>query len=150
MATKTKPTDESYVRMFYEHQYDRMGKGESYRLTITNYVLTVSVAAFTFGYKDVAQLTIISGVGLPLIILIVNMFAIAFIDRASEVIEIHKKRAREVLDRYAPELNTINNAPNLIIKKGFLGGNRGLQKALHILFILTALVPLVIYLYQFV
>jgi hypothetical protein len=150
MATKIKPTDESYVRMYYEHQYDRMGKGESYRLTITNYVLTVSVAAFTLGYKDATQLTVMNGVGLPLIVLIVNMFAIVFIDRTSKIIETHRKRAREVLDRYAPELNKINNAPDFIIEKGFLGGQRGLQKALHVLLILIAFVPVGVYLYQFI
>ncbi|NOT04424.1 MAG: hypothetical protein HOP27_07470 [Anaerolineales bacterium] len=150
MATKIKPADDNYVRMFYEHQYDRMGKGESYRLTITNYVLTVSALAFTFGYQNSTQLTIMNGIGLPLVILIVNIFAIAYIDRTSEVINIHLKRARAVLDQYAPQLNKINNAPDNTIPKGFLGGQRGLQKALHILLILVALVPVIVYLYQFI
>jgi hypothetical protein len=109
MVAKTKPTDEGYVRMFYEHQYDRMGKEEGYRLTITNYVLTVSALAFTFGYQSSTQLTVMNGIGLPFIILIVNLFAMIYIERTSEVINAQKKRAREILNRYAPELNEINH-----------------------------------------
>jgi hypothetical protein len=148
MATKKELISENYVRMYYEHQYDRVVKGENYRLTITNYVLTVSALAFTFGYQNTTQLTIINGIGLPLIIFIVNIFAIAYIERTSKVGEIHIERAHQALNQYAPGLNKINEEHKLP-KKGFLGGQRELQKALHVLLVLVALIPVVIYLYQF-
>ena len=46
------PPSEDYVRMYYDHQYDRMGKLESQRLTLTHIVITVTVVAFTFGFGD--------------------------------------------------------------------------------------------------
>lgn len=108
MATKIKPTDENYVRMFYEHQYERMKTLEEQRLSITNYVITVSALAFTFGFKDVTQLTLLNAVGLPLIIVIVNWFAMAYIDRSARFIHTHRKRAKEVLHEFAPKLDDYN------------------------------------------
>ena len=78
MTTKTNSVDDNYVRMYYEHQYDRMAKHDDTRLAITNYVLTVSALAFTFGYQNATQLTIITGIGLPVIVMLVNMFAILY------------------------------------------------------------------------
>lgn len=147
MTPKAKSTQENYVRMFYGHQYDRIGKEEGYRLTITNYVLTVSALAFTFGYQNASQLTFMNGIGLPLIILVVNLFAMIYINRTSEVINAQKKRAREILTRCAPELNEVNQMYDWR-EKGRLGGQRGIQKGLHILLILIALIPVVIYFSQ--
>ena len=81
MVSKAKQTKDEFVRMYYEHQYDRLAKHESYRLTLTNYVLTISALVFTFGYQNTTQLTVINGIGLPLIIIIANIFAIGYIDR---------------------------------------------------------------------
>ncbi len=79
--TKSIQTDADYVRMYYEHQYDRIAKHEDSRLTITNYVLTMSALAFTFGYPNVTQLTIINGIVLPVIVILVNIFALLYIER---------------------------------------------------------------------
>jgi hypothetical protein len=53
MATRTKPVNENYVQMYYEHQYDSVEKLEAAKLTITNYVLTISALVFTFGTKAI-------------------------------------------------------------------------------------------------
>jgi hypothetical protein len=129
--------------MYYEHQYDRLAKHESYRLTISNYVLTISAAVFTFGYKDITRLTLITGIGLPLIIIIANAFAILYIDRTKVFISVHQDRAREILSRYAPELKAVDG-----IYKWPKGGFLQIEKGLHQLLILAVLIPLGIYLYQ--
>ncbi|MGC1375219.1 MAG: hypothetical protein WA821_03295 [Anaerolineales bacterium] len=149
MATKTKSVDGDYVCMYYEHQYERMGRQEDNRLTITNYVLTMSALAFTFGYQNVTQLAIINGIGLPLIIIIANMFAIFFVERAQEVMKVHQDRAHEVLAIYAPELQEINKK-HIWRKGGFLHSMRWLQKGIHVLLILTALIPVAVYVHQII
>jgi len=147
MVAKKATVDESYVRMYYEHQYERMEKQEAYRLTMTNYVLTMSALAFTFGYKDIAQFTIINGIGLPLIIIIANIFAIATVNRTNEYIETHQKRAHKVLEEHAFSLKKINGT---IVwgKPGILGGRKSIQNKLHVLLIFTALIPVGVYIYQ--
>jgi hypothetical protein len=149
MAAKTKSVDDDYVRMYYEHQYEAMGRQEDTRLTITNYVLTMSALAFTFGYQNVAQLTIINGVGLPLVIIIANVFAIFYIERTAELVRVHGDRAHEILAVYAPELRKINEK-HMWSKGGFLYSKRWLQKGIHVLLILTALIPVAVYVHQII
>jgi len=149
MATKTKPVDDNYVRMYFEHQYDRMAKHEDNRLAITNYVLTVSALAFTFGYQNATQITIITGIGLPVIVMLVNIFAILYIERTAEFMNVHQDRARTLLEIYAPELQKINQK-HIWRKGNFLRTKRGMQKGIHFLLILVALIPVGVYLYQFI
>jgi hypothetical protein len=106
---KSNPSPE-FVRMYYEHQYGRMAELEQHRLTITNIVITLSLLAFTFGFGDITKLTVINGVGLPIVVILSNIFAIAYIHQASGFMDIHGKRARKALEIYAQELNQINAA----------------------------------------
>ena len=147
MPAKTKTVDQNYVRMYYEHQYERIAKQEEYRLTMTNYVLTISALAFTFGYQSNTQLTVVNGIGLPFIIILANIFAIATINRTAQYLSTHKKRAHKVLEDYAPSLEKINNDIKWE-RAGILGSRRDLQRNLHTLLILTALIPIGVYIYQ--
>ncbi len=147
MVSKAKQTKDEFVRMYYEHQYDRLAKHESYRLTLTNYVLTISALVFTFGYQNTTQLTVINGIGLPLIIIIANIFAIGYIDRTMDFMNTHQNRAREVLNRYAPELSEIN-ALHTWRKSGFIRSRIRIEKGIHQLLILIACIPFVIFIYQ--
>ena len=149
MAAKTKSVDDNYVRMYYEHQYDRIGKHEDNRLTITNYILTMSALAFTFGYQNATQLTIINGIGLPVFVMLVNMFSILYIERTAQLVNLHQDRAHAILETYAPELLKINEK-HVWRRSSFLHTKRGMQKGIHFLIILVALIPVVVYLYQFI
>jgi hypothetical protein len=147
MASKKEIANDDFVRMYYEHQYDRMAKQEEYRLTMTNYVLTISALAFTFGYQGNTQLTVVNGIGLPVIIVLANIFAIATINRTAQYIWAHKKRAHQVLEEHAPALEKINN--NIKWKDaGVLGSRHDIQGSLHKLLIAIALIPIGLYLYQ--
>ncbi len=147
MATKAKRVDENYVRMYYAHQYERVAKLEDAKLTMTNYVLTITALTFTFGYQGSTQLTLFNGIGLPLIIIIANLFPIIYIHRSSQFTGAHKDRAREILRLYAPELKELNDRIKWP-KGGFLSSRKRVQQGIHILLILTALIPGLIYLYQ--
>lgn len=127
---KSKPKasdgDTDFIRMYYEHQYDRIGRIENQRLTISNYVLTLSALAFTFGFQNGFQLTAINGIGLPVLIISANMVAISNFGYTTTHIDIHKNRAHEVLQRYLPALNEINETYNFDSKS--LNRRRKIEK----------------------
>ena len=147
MAPRKNRTKDEYVKMYYEHQYDRLAKHENYRLTLTNYVLTISALVFTFGYQNTAQLTMINGVALPLIIVIANVFAIGYIDRTIDFTNAHQNRAREVLKRYAPELIEINETHSWR-RSGLIRSRIRIEKGIHRLLILVGCIPAIVFIYQ--
>jgi len=147
MATRNKPTDIEFIRMYYEHQYERVGKLEDARLSMTNYVLAVSALIFTFGYKDITSFTITNGIVLPSIIVTANYFAMKYIDRTSEFMRTHKNRAHEILTSYAPKLKKLNDDFKWS-DGGFWGSIKKLQKAIHGMVMVTAVVPIALFLYQ--
>jgi len=152
MASRSKSTkpihaDADFVRAYYEHQNDRITKHEDNRLSMTNYVITVSALAFTFGYQNTTQLTIITGIGLPVIIILANTFAILYIERTAEFMRAHQDRAHAILELYAPELKELNDK-HTWRKGNFIRTKRGMQKALHFLLILVAFIPVAVFLYQ--
>jgi len=147
MTPRKRQTKDEFVRMYYEHQYDRLAKHENYRLTLTNYVLTISALVFTFGYQNASQLTMINGIVLPLIIVVANVFAMGYIDRTVDFTNAHQNRAREVLKRYASELIEINEM-HTWRKSGVIRSRRRIEKGIHQLLILIACVPFVIFIYQ--
>ena len=148
MAKRTKPTDIEFVRMYYEHQYERVAKLEESRLTITNYVLTLSALVFTFGYQDATTFSVIEGIVLPLIIIVANYFPMRYIDRSTQFIYAHKERAKTILKDYAPDLGLLNDKITWADSAGFWGSRKRLQKAIHGLVMMIALIPFGIYIYQ--
>jgi len=134
-----------YVRMYYEHQSERMGRLEDQRLTMSNLVITISVLAFSFGFGKLSELTVINGIGLPALMVFANLFAIAYIRRASLWMNVHRTRAKLVLDKFAPELLEATKSQPWV-KKGALGSRAVIQQWLHVLLMATASVPILAYL----
>jgi hypothetical protein len=145
-STKTKQTESDFVRMYYEHQYDRIEKNENHRLTVSNYVLTLSALAFTFGFQNGLQLTVINGFGLPLIVIFANIAAISNIGYTATFIDVHRKRAHEILQRYAPELSKVDETHDF--NSGLLNRRRKVERRIHQLLIFVALMPFGLFLYQ--
>jgi hypothetical protein len=142
---KARVIDPDFVRMYYDHQYDRIEQNEKHRLTISNYVLTLSALAFTFGFQNGSQLTAINGIGLPVIIISANIVAILNIGYTAKFIDVHRNRAHEVLQRYIPVLSEIDEThsfDNLLLNR-----RRKIEKRIHQLLILLSLIPLGLYLY---
>jgi hypothetical protein len=134
-----------FVRMYYEHQYDRMAKLEEQGLTISNIVITINVVAFTFGFTNVKDLNIITGLGLPLMMIISNFFAIIYIWCSSIFIRFHQARSKRVIENYAPALFKIDKEYRNPWRSA-LGKRREIQLAIHILLILIAYIPAYVYL----
>jgi hypothetical protein len=132
-----------YVRMYYEHQYDRMAKLEDQRLIVTNIVITLSVVAFTFGFQNTQGLTTLTGLGLPVVLALVNLSAIGYIVHTANVIKAHRGRARRVLELYAKELYQLDQS---IQWSHRLWERWKIQLLIHIVLILISLFPIYIYL----
>lgn len=105
MAADTPPTptqdiSELYARMYYEHQYARLDALENQRLVVTLTVISVSAAAFALNtIGDPTSIT--NGAVVPVIVAAFNLFGIAYLIRVAELIGVHDKRAKEVLERFA-------------------------------------------------
>ncbi len=132
-----------YVRMYYEHQYDRMAKLEEQRLMITSVVITISTVAFTFGFSNIQDLTALNGLGLPAVMVLSNLLAIAYIVHSADVIRAHGERAKKVLAFYAQDLYQLDKS---IQWSRRLPERWKTQLFIHIILILTALFPVYIYL----
>jgi hypothetical protein len=110
-------------------------------------VVSISVLAFTFGFKDATstKLHAVNGLALPISIIVVNLFAIGYSLRGFYYMTMHRKRTKEVLCRYAADLAEISNS-NSMGPKTELTGKINIQSYLHAFLIIVALIPLVIYL----
>jgi hypothetical protein len=67
-VVRDKPSPE-FIRMYYEHQYDRMAKLEEQGHSITNIILSLSVLSFTFAFDPNSKPNLVTGVVLPIIII---------------------------------------------------------------------------------
>jgi hypothetical protein len=145
MASK-KPSDLEYVRMYYEHQYDRIGKNEDQALTISNFMLTISALIVTFGFNNHQSFGSILVLFLPVVIVITNLFAILFIAENAKWIKLHRTRAQRVIENYAPELHKLNKEIARPHDKGI--SRKGIQNLIHYLFIFLGVIMLVILILQ--
>lgn len=141
-SEKGREVSAEYVRMYYEHQYDRMAKLEDQRLTITSVVITISIVAFTFGFSNTEDLTALNGLGLPIVMVLSNLLAIAYIVHSADVIRAHSQRAKQVLELYAQDLYQLDKS---IQWSRRLPERWKTQLFIHIILILTALFPAYIY-----
>lgn len=137
---ETKPeVSETYVQMYYVHQYDRMNELEKERLTLTNIVVTISIVAFTFGFTNLQNLTVINGIGLPVLIILFNAFAIIYVRHVARIIDTHGNRAKQILDEYAKAIFQLDKSMPWF-RRGLLS-RTNIHVLIHILIILTALLP---------
>lgn len=133
-----------YVRLYYEHQYERLAKLDDQRLSITNLVMPLSAGALAFGFSSLDGLTLINGVGLPLMVVFSNLFAIGYIMRTRDFMRVHKRRARYILEKHASEIAEVNG----IVRWSsvpFYRERTTLQVGLHSLLMLTATLPSWVY-----
>jgi hypothetical protein len=135
---KVKP---EYVRMYYEHQYDRMAKLEDQAMTITNVVVTLTVVVLTFGLGS--TISPAATVALSLVMVLANGFAIFYTVRTGSWIQTHRLRAKRTLKEFAPALYNLDNTTFAPHRTGVMGmGRRKIQIILHILLgIACAFIP---------
>ena len=131
-----------YVRMYYEHQYNRMAKLEDQTLAITNVVIAMSILALTFGFTRANEITMVKSLGVPVMIIIANMFAIGYIKNSHRFIGLHQKRAITTLERFAIQLFELNQEIPWPTKDAWKG-RRTFHILLHIALALAALLPVI-------
>jgi hypothetical protein len=135
--------ESEYVRMYYEHQYDRMAKLEDQRLIITNIVIGLTTVTFTFGISKTEGLTAFSGVCLPFVMVLSNFLAMAYAVHSADVIKAHQKRAKKVLRLYAKDLHELDQG---IPWSRRIGPRWKIQLLIHLALVIIALTPLYVYL----
>src|SRR5574342_1312800 len=105
---KTVDVNPDYIRMYYEHQYDRIEKNEYQAMNISNIVLTITALILTFGFNNKQSFGSILILFLPLVIIIANVTAILYIRENTRWIKAHQIRAKLILETYAPELYSLD------------------------------------------
>ncbi|MGR5150130.1 hypothetical protein ACQKP8_26740 [Photobacterium alginatilyticum] len=96
-------------RSYYEHQYSRVAKLEEQSLRMTSMVLTLTTAFLSLGYTYFKSIesTIDSLLGIISLIVIaisLNTFAILFNGRTEGFTDVHKLRAKEIINKFSVEI----------------------------------------------
>ena len=143
---KQRSSDKEDFRLYYQHQYDRMKELEQQRLIMTNVIVTISVLSFSLAFTDISKLNLVSGVGLPILVIVSNLIAIRWNQRTRAFIKMHQKRAHAALEAIAPEVEALDRS----IPKPFDGDKDifrrpALQNYLHVLLIIVSILPTLLY-----
>jgi hypothetical protein len=149
MPAKTKniqndPSETDFVAVYYQNQYDRVAKLETLRSSITAVITTLTVGTFAFTFSGDQSLNIVTGVILPIILIISNLFAILYIAITYQTISAHLRRANKVLRQYAPKLSKISKnepTPPWTNKFSLAHG----QLLFHLLLIVISVLPIWMY-----
>jgi hypothetical protein len=139
-------SEAEYVSMYYQNQYDRIAKLETLRSSITAVITTLTVGTFAFTFSGDQSLNVVTGVILPAILIISNLFAILYIAITYQTITTHLKRANKVLRQYAPGLSEISKSeptPPWTNKFSLAHG----QLLFHLLLIVISALPIWMYLF---
>ena len=135
---------EYLVRMYYEHQYDRLAKLNDQRLRVSGLISTLSILVFTFGFDYEEAPNVVSGIALPIIIILANYLSIVYVTHSQRLKDMHKSRAKKVLSEYAPHLSTIDQGISGDRLKTWFSFSMTLY-ILHVLFVVISLLLIVIY-----
>jgi hypothetical protein len=141
-SKETPSVDLELVRMYYGHQYERFSDLEKAQLALTNIVIGGSTIAFTFGFSGSQGINLLNGIGLPVIVIAINLFAILYYRQTSIYIRMHGKRAKRILELYAEELLKIDQE----IQGNRSSGGWKFYGAIHLFMIIVALIPIFLYL----
>jgi hypothetical protein len=143
-SSKTEDINPDYVRMYYEHQYERIKKHEEQALTISNIVLTASALIITFGLNNRQSFGPVLILFLPAIIIVVNIFSIFYIRNRSRYISMHRTRAKLILKTYIPELYILDSETAARDMERAIG-RREFQYLIHILFVAIAAILTILF-----
>jgi hypothetical protein len=140
-SANAEDVDHNYVRMYYEHQYDRIKKNEDQAMNISNIVFTVTAVILTFGFRDKQSFSAILILFLPIVIIIANVTAILYVRENTRWIRAHQLRAKRILQMYTPALFSLDKETSAPPIKATLDRSNT-QYLIHTLFIVIALILL--------
>lgn len=152
-SNKYHMSDSEFSTLFYKHQYERMYELEQQTINITSVVITLLILALTFGF-DKERVSPYTGFVLLVTIIVVNLFAILYIHRSAQAIDVHRDRALRVLQRSSPHIYEIQSSiedPPDIWTQGVLykllklriRGRLSIQIAIHCILIFMMVVFLI-------
>ncbi len=107
-TAKEGSSDRCLIEAYYNRQYDRLAKHEDQTLVFSNLIVTLSLASFAVGAMKSGDVTILSGVILPIAVILSNICAILFIRRSHSSSAIHVSKAKACMQRYAPGVSEID------------------------------------------
>lgn len=140
-----KPSTE-YVRMYYEHQYDRMAQLEQQTFSLSNVVIAASIVMFTFGVGREQSTPVELRCALLLLLASLNAAVIPWLRGTYHGLAAHRRRARQTLELYAPQLADISNGHRFGGSRGALvglaRGRLNIQTMLHAFLLAAALMGL--------
>jgi hypothetical protein len=119
--------------MYYEHQYGRIENLEQQALNTTNITNALFIAMLTFSQRDVT-----SHFYLPFAMVVINIFAIAYIYRSGKAIMIHQSRAKKILETHEKEIFELDKTIP-IPERHFLPGRLMIQMGVHSVLLLISL-----------
>ena len=111
MTQRKIPEEQEFenFRMYHQLQYDRIDKLESRRENFSNFIITISAGIYLIGFQNLSDLNLVTGLFLPIMVIIVNISAIIFADRSRHYVKMHQERAKNARAEYAPQLNVISS-----------------------------------------
>ena len=128
---------------YYGHQYDRMGKLEDQRTAITNITISLSVLALTFGFNSATSFAEVVAFGLLAVMILANLFAIAYIVRTNSWIQTHELRAKGILAARFNDLREFDHQTHAKYGRWALSRWK-IQMYLHVLLLLLAIVMVIL------
>ena len=117
---------ETYLKMYYDHQWDWVKKLHDQRLQVSGFVFTLNVLAFTLGLDNQDSLNLVTGLVTPGIMVCANLVAILFVVHTKRLAKKRLLCARGILETYLPGLNEFD-------KQFRSEGYFGLEKVLYTL-----------------
>lgn len=142
VKSKSEDVNPDYVRMYYEHQYDRINKHEDRALSISNIVLTISALVITFGLNNRQSFGSVFVFFLPVILIVANLFAILYVYVGGKWIHSYRTRAKRILEMHAPELYALDIQT---VASRTKYGRRTFQYVIHVMFILIAVILIILF-----
>lgn len=146
MKASSIDNNNNFIVTYYQHQYNRMEKHESYRMAMSNFVLGISAVAFTFGFPDGKSSNLMIGIVLPVLVMATNVFVILYFRYALDMMKVHRRRAKRILEVYAPEIHEVDQEINWERSSSQLWSHRRVQAYFHGLIALISILPILAYL----
>ena len=125
-------------KLYYEHQYDRVGTLEDQSFKMSTLVFAITSAVLVFlsrvdGDKLVKWWLLVGLVYLS------NVLAIGYVLRVSDSIWIHRQRAKKALKLLSPDMYELDRRLGQLLA-GRIGARQGIHLLLHVLLLVASFI----------
>ena len=135
-TTAKKSHNDEFAKIYYEHQYVRMAALEDQSFQFSNLVVVLTTATFAFVSTQIKPTSFGSWHLLLGVFLAINLVAILYILRVNDSISVHQRRAKKILELFAPEEFAVDKE----LRQGFSGRWQArpmLQLSIHLVLIVA-------------